>query len=110
MTHITPDDTTERTSESAVDPTTRHRLLADERRRAACIALADLDTDVHLTVLADAVATSESTTHSADATERVGVTLHHLHLPLLDDAGVVDYEATTHHVTPHCGVLDELLN
>lgn len=66
----------------------RHRLLADRRRRVLLDVLADRDGPVELTDLAATVAAREDGTDD----ERVAIDLHHHHLPLLDDLGVVVYD------------------
>ncbi|MFB6184706.1 MAG: hypothetical protein ABEI96_09150 [Haloarculaceae archaeon] len=67
----------------------RHRLLASDRRRVALDALATLTPPVDLTDLATTVARQES---GPVDPRRVEITLHHQHLPLLADLGVVAYD------------------
>lgn len=62
-------------------------LLRDRRRRAALHVLAARTAPVALADLAAAVAAREA----ADA-DAVAEALHHVHLPKLADAGVVDYD------------------
>ncbi|MFC6951583.1 DUF7344 domain-containing protein [Halorubellus litoreus] len=108
MIHTKTDQTTEQSSGLVFDENTRHHVLADERRRTACNVLAECEQYVQLSDLAHAVAGSEATDREPASTGRVGVTLHHVHLPLLDDVGAVDYEPSTHRVTPNDAALDEL--
>ncbi|WP_277542313.1 DUF7344 domain-containing protein [Haloarcula laminariae] len=72
----------------------RHKLLSDERRHTALRVLDEGPLPMGLGELADAVATDEA----ADA-DAVGVALHHKHLPLMADLGVVDYDPATRRVS-----------
>ncbi|WP_323674939.1 hypothetical protein [Halorubellus sp. PRR65] len=110
MIPMTSDHTTKQSSRVSFDENTRHQLLADERRRTACDVLVGREPDVHLSELADAVSRREASDTGTASAEEVGLTLHHVHLPLLDDADVVDYEASTNCVTPHDAPLDELVD
>lgn len=81
--------------------TERHRLLAAERRRLAMDAVANRTAPVELADLAADVATREDGTDADDgAIDRVAATLHHVHLPKMADAGVVDYDDETNRVDP----------
>lgn len=63
-------------------------VLADRRRRRLLAYLAGTDDGVAtVSELADHVAADD-----ADP-ERVTVSLHHAHLPRLEDAGIVEYDA-----------------
>jgi hypothetical protein len=70
-----------------------HRVLAADRRRIALEVLEDRAGPVDLDVLAEAVAERErrGDANPADP-DRVAVSLHHVHLPLLTDLGIVDYD------------------
>lgn len=102
------DHTTKQSPGATFNESTRHRVLADERRRTACDVLAEREHEVELSDLADAVAGREASDSAPASPERVGATLHHVHLPLLDDVGAVDYEPSTNRVTPNDSSLDEL--
>jgi hypothetical protein len=75
----------------------RHRLLSSARRRHTLDALATLTLPVALEDLAAAVAAREADqpAGAGEPAERVAVSLHHVHLPLLDDRGVLDYDRAT---------------
>lgn len=72
-----------------------HRLLANERRRAVLATLDDRAASVDLDDLAAQVATQEG--DEAD-TDQIKITLHHVHLPKLADAGVIEYDPETHRI------------
>mgnify|MGYP000583101868 CR=1 FL=1 len=80
---------------------TRHRVLAVERRRVTCDALAACDEGpIPLEALADAVANRDPDVEDGDrAADDVATTLHHVHLPLLAEAGVLEYDAGANLVT-----------
>lgn len=70
-------------------------ILSHERRRAVLATLSDHQS-VAVESLAADVAACESDDSPAVPSEslvdEVHVTLHHVHLPKLDDAGLVDYD------------------
>ncbi|WP_123537505.1 DUF7344 domain-containing protein [Halosimplex salinum] len=78
----------------------RHRILASERRRAVLDALATGSGSTTLSALAAAVDAAENDLDRAAATARdeIRVDLHHVHLPMLADAGLVDYDVETKRV------------
>jgi hypothetical protein len=78
----------------------RHDLLAAERRRVVLEALVDREEPVALVDLAEWVAARETdaATPGEDATERVAVSLHHVHLPRMADLNVLDYDAAANRV------------
>lgn len=87
-----PDDLTE---------SDRHRLLAAERRRQALDILVGQTPSVDLADLAAAVATRDPDIDAADgqAVTRVAASLHHFHLPMMADYGVIDYDPMVNRVT-----------
>lgn len=78
----------------------RHRLLANERRRITMRCLARLAPDVTLSNLSLAVAECEADVDTApeETRERIATTLHHCHLPLMADLGVLTYAANVRRV------------
>lgn len=80
----------------------KHRLLAEEQRRLALALLAEQQDVVEVADLAAAIARRESGDEPVgeEATERVAIALHHCHLPMMDDLGVVDYDADRCQVDP----------
>lgn len=88
----------------------RHDLLSSERRRRALDALAGRSTTVDLETLATEVAAraAEAGAVGGESTDRVALTLHHAHLPRLDDAGVVDYDPERRRIDPDTLLVESL--
>lgn len=74
-----------------------HEVLAAERRRITLNILADLTETVELNDLATVVA--ERKNNGVDS-ERIALTLHHIHLPKMADAGVINYDPDATRVEP----------
>ena len=84
-------------------------LLSTERRRHALYCLREANDPVPLLELADRIAEREAGSPPDDP-ERIAVSLGQVHLPKLDDAGVVDFDSHDQYVA-HCGdpVVDTFL-
>lgn len=84
-------------------PDTIFALLSDRRRRYVSKILSEQDLPIGLHQLATAVASWETGTASdevsAETTAEIATTLHHVHLPKLADADVIDYDTATNTVT-----------
>jgi len=84
----------------------RHRLLSNERRRTVLRVLEHEAEATTLAALATAVAAAEPDVDRSDSTvdedatvdDAVQIELHHIHLPMLDDAGLVDYDGASKRV------------
>lgn len=88
----------------------RHDLLASARRRTLLAVLADADGTVGVEELARTVADREPAdagTRGDGATD-VQVALHHVHLPKLDQADLVEYDWDAMQVRPDGASLDRL--
>lgn len=87
---------------SELDATTRHRLLADDQRRALIQWLrTSRETEMTLDALASRLQLTKDGTNGTVSGERhVRCRLHHVHLPKLDEAGVLDYDPETKTVRP----------
>jgi len=74
----------------------QHRLLADERRQVVLESLPATGAELDLEELAAAVLERED----GDPATRgeVAVSLHHIHLPVLEDLGILHYDADSHRV------------
>ncbi len=82
-------------------PDERYSLLASARRRLALDLLAETETTAHLEEFAAGIAAREATAPTdGDAIEHVAISLHHVHLPVLSDAGVLDYDPERHVIEP----------
>lgn len=77
---------------------TQHDLLAAQRRRLALDVLAERSVPVSLDDLANVVAAREDSDGVNDHHRTVKITLHHTHLPKLDDADIVDYDPDSRQV------------
>lgn len=82
-------------------------LLSTERRRRTLYCLRDADEPLSVTELAARVAEREADTVDADHRQRVAIALGQVHLPKLDDAGVVRYDPDDSHVEHDGGPLVE---
>lgn len=81
----------------------RHRLLADDQRRTVLAVLSERADAIAVDELASAVARRSDDPATA---RTVAARLHHVHLPVLDEAGVVDYDRAAARVEPHRAVRD----
>ncbi|WP_254537990.1 DUF7344 domain-containing protein [Halomarina litorea] len=70
-------------------------VLADEERRRIVRWLVDQEEDVDRTDLVSAMGTGDE-----EEDRHLETSLHHVHLPTLDDADVVDYDPETGDVRP----------
>lgn len=86
-------DSTDRRSSEEVDRF--YRALANHRRRIA-IRVLETNRVMELDALADAIASREPDGRDE---EEVRITLVHQHLPLLSDAGIVEYDRDAGRVT-----------
>jgi len=73
----------------------RYRLFAADRRRQTLDILTGQTEPVDLMELASGIAAREHDLDSADdeAVTHVAVTLHHVHLPMLSQFGIIEYDA-----------------
>lgn len=67
------------------------RALSDRRRRAVVASLGDASGLQTLDDVAAAVTTHEADTTEADTAE-IATTLHHIHLPKLTEADLIEYD------------------
>lgn len=90
MTYTTAESGPEQAEAGELTDSERHRVLADERRRALLDVLA---ADPQPAGLGDVAGALAETAPCSDAdVEDLLVSLHHVHLPLLDDVGVLEYD------------------
>lgn len=73
----------------------RHKLFAADERRFVLDALAERESPVDLSELAEAVAVRMGRTDGEDV-DAMKVLLHHVHLPKMVDAGVLEYDTASH--------------
>lgn len=102
MSHATHDllDTSDRTDD--LTESERHRLLEVDRRRYALDALAEYEEPLDLEDLAAAVAEREDDLdeENPSALSAMATALHHIHLPKLSEAGVIEYDPRANRVIP----------
>ena len=79
----------------------RHQLLASAKRRHALAVLAETSTEVELEELAERIVERTDGTSPNDDTARVAVALHHVHLPKMDEVGILDYHPSTRRIVPN---------
>ncbi len=89
--------------EKPISPNTVLAAVANEHRRAVLEALDNapektLEYDVLVDRVADRVRDEDANLESAEHRQRVRIALRHAHLPKLDEARIIDYEAETGHV------------
>lgn len=95
MKHTSTDHDWERIVPNELDASDRHRLLANERRQTIIAALGDVYgiSETTLGELASDVERWERVRTDSDVPKAdVLGSLHHVHLPLLDELGVVEYD------------------
>ena len=76
----------------------RYRILASKRRRRALDAMLGLQPPIALEDLAAEIAAKAGDEQRLDEVE---ISLHHNHLPLLDQFDVVEYDRDRNRVTKH---------
>jgi len=88
-----------RTALDTLTETERHRLLADELRRFVIDMLDGRNGPIEASLgelASDIDRANPDISDSAEmGREDLLVRLHHVHLPMLDDLGLIDYERTT---------------
>ncbi|WP_254765074.1 DUF7344 domain-containing protein [Natrinema marinum] len=78
----------------------RHRLLTSTRRRLTLDVLAGVTEPVSLSELATGIVAREDGVDAVDEASvgPVSVDLHHVHLPLMADIGIIDYDPETRRI------------
>ncbi len=84
----------------AIEPETAFELLANRHRRLLLDQLAQDGSRSTIDELAAALAENQSSADSPYSVEDVKIALHHIHLPQLADAGVVQYDPQDGIVVP----------
>lgn len=83
----------EETYERKLSPETIARVLKNRQRRAICRVLSSDVAVTTLDELVDALSKRESeATNTELDRESIVLQLHHIHLPLLQDIGLIEYE------------------
>lgn len=102
MATTTESETTLQIEAPGLDESDRHRLLADERRRIILELLEERETSLSLAELVADIDARESDEIGANdsSADEIQIMLHHVHLPMMADLGVVDYDAETNYIDP----------
>jgi len=100
MTQSTYENTETQPGATELTESDRFRLLAAERRRDVLAVVTDRHAPFDLTDLATAVAKREHDEErpAEETIEEVAISLHHAHLPLMDELGIIDYVPETNRV------------
>lgn len=107
MTETTTGTPQEQTETLDLTESERHQLLAGERRRIVLDVLSDQETELTLAELATRVGARESDSSTEAASQMdVQIALHHVHLPLIAEKGLVRYDYETKRVEPHKREID----
>ncbi len=98
--------------ERPTSPDTVLSAVANDHRRAILNALdkaseKTLEFDVLVDRVADRVRNEDANRESEEHRQRVRIALHHTHLPKLDEARILDYEAETGNVQFVGGELEQ---
>jgi len=98
--------------ERSIAPDTILSAVANEHRRATLNALDNasekiLEYDALVDRVADRVRNEDPRRESDEHQQRVRIALHHTHLPKLEEARIIDYEAETGHVRFVGGELEQ---
>ena len=89
-----------------------HRLLSSERRRVALEVFDSWGAPYELGELAAAVASMEADDGEPDDAhvEEAAVMLHHVHLPMLSEIGVIEYDEEATRIVPSQPAIDALFS
>ena len=106
------EDTGSSGREGSISLDTILSAVANEHRRATLTALDNasgktLEYDVLVDRVADRVRNEDPRRESDEHQQRVRIALHHTHLPKLEEARIIDYEAETGHVRFVGGELEQ---
>ncbi|MDG5776619.1 hypothetical protein VB773_22380 [Haloarculaceae archaeon H-GB2-1] len=77
----------------------RYDVLQSSRRRIALSVLEHESAPIHIDRLASTIAAQETASSDDEADpKRIAISLHHNHLPKLDDHGIVEYDTDSKEV------------
>lgn len=91
---------TDQASDTGLTESEFHRVLADGRRRVALSLLSNRSMPMDLGELAEAMVARGDTDRGPrdEDVDRVAITLHHQHLPVLTEAGVIRYDPASRRI------------
>lgn len=105
MNGTTSDSVAERGATTRLTESQRHRILANEQRRVLIELLSDKSDPVTLSDLATTLFAREADA-GASREQQIRAELHHSHLPMFDEIGLVDYDPETNQVAPRPETLE----
>lgn len=108
MSEPTVDATRDGTRLPNLSQSQRHRVLADKRRRVLLAELEEHTDPVSLDALTSAIVARERDDGGQSRSDRVRISLHHVHFPLLDELGIVDYDHENNVIEPQRAAIDGL--
>lgn len=98
MSHSSDEGVGDEENADGLTTSEQFELLRSERRRQVMDALHDEAEPLALEALAARIAEDETDSESDETVHSVSISLHHLHLPKMDEMGVLDYDAEAHRI------------
>lgn len=105
MSKSSTEETSVEQSFTRTDTDDRYRVLASEDRQLVLEAL-EGTSSISLDALAETVTEARN---DASTETQTKISLVHQHLPVLEDAGVVDYDSEAKQITHSASAVEELL-
>ena len=94
MSTIPDDSTVEEGEHPGMSESDRHWILSNERRRTTLAVMEGRSMPIELDTMAREIANlnRDTATVGEEAVDRLAIALHHNHLPMLADLGVITYD------------------
>lgn len=98
------------TSTSGISTNTAFQLLSDSKRRTVLRHMAENDETTTIDQLVDVLSGKAASVDRETTRDQLAIALHHVHLPMLDEADVVEYDPAEKTVQYHSvDVIEDLL-
>jgi len=100
------------TAIQTISTDTALQLLADQQRREVLHRLVESNGSASMDELISAVVTNTSSPRNPDEVRNhIAVNLHHVHLPKLQDTGIIEYDTSSEAIQYHSNeLIEELLH